>query len=245
MQMLKVFENNSGDALRVTTDNDNILFSLKDLMKILSLSLPMKDVKAKLHHGTTFYVEVEESKNETFVSEQALYKLFAMSDREDIPYIVDWISKQVIPLMKTYDELKVDDLLIDPLRVVYVLQKLENQKIEIALLKNKLEIQEMHEKVYQNMYGTKETVPLSGLAKYLKIDGINQNRLLEILRAKQIVEPNDMPYQKFIDKNYFQVVTHSKSQNGEQEVRYTVIVFKTGINFIRKLLIRLAGEKNE
>lgn len=54
-----------------------------------------------------------------------------------------------------------------------------------------------------------------------------------------------MPYQEFIDKNYFQVVEHTKAQNGEREVRYTVIVFKTGINFIRKLLIRMAGEKNE
>lgn len=245
MQKLKTFTSISNDPLRVTTLDGIVLFSLKDLMFLLGLKLTMKEIKANLHQGTLFRIMVTDEKNETFVSEQALYKLYAMSEREDIATIVDWMTSYVIPMMKNYDGFHIDDLLEQPLKMVHILQNAEKIKLENALLRHKLEIQEMHELVYQNMYGNRETVPLSLLAKYMKVEGINQNRLLEILRAKKILEPNDMPYQQYIDKNYFQVVSHTKSQNGEQEVRYTVIVYKAGINFIRKLLIRMAGEKNE
>lgn len=244
MQRLKTFTINKA-TLRVAILDETPVFSLKDLITILDLKSTMKDIKLNLHNGMLFMVTVDENKNETFVSEQALYKLYAMSEKEDIARIVDWMSKVVIPTMKIYDGLHIDDLIEEPLKIIKVLQELEKKNIEISLLKNKIEIQEMHERVYQNMYGTRETVPLSSLARYLKIDGMNQLRLLEVLRAKKVLQPNDMPYQEFIDKNYFQVVEHTKAQNGEREVRYTVIVFKTGINFIRKLLIRMAGEKNE
>ena len=244
MQRLKTFTINN-TTLRVAIQDETPVFSLKDLITILDLKSTMKDIKLNLHNGTIFMVAVDEDKNETFVSEQALYKLYAMSEKEDIASIVDWMTRVVIPTMKIYDGLHIDDLIEEPLKIIKILQELEKKNIEISLLKNKIEIQEMHEKVYQNMYGTRETVPLSSLARYLKIDGMNQLRLLEVLRAKKVLQPNDMPYQEFIDKNYFQVVEHTKAQNGEREVRYTVIVFKTGINFIRKLLIRMAGEKNE
>lgn len=245
MQKIKIFVSPKKEELRVTTQEDILLFSLKDLMTILRLKMTMKDVKAKLHNGALFMVTVEEEKNETFVSEQALYKLYSMSEEEDIALIVDWMTKTVIPMIKNYEGFHIDELIEEPLKMVQILQNAEKIRTENALLRNKLEIQEMHEQVYQNMYGSRESVPLSSLARYMKIDGINQVRLLEILRAKKVLEPNDMPYQQYIDKNYFQVVSHTKPQNGEQEVRYSVIVFKAGMNFIRKLLIRMAGEKNE
>lgn len=245
MQKLKTFTTSDGEVLRTSLLETLPLFSLKDLIKILGIDLPMKEVKSQLHNGTIKSVLTTEDKNETFVTEQALYKLYAMSTKDDIALIVDWMTTKVIPIIKIYDGLCIDELLEDPLRIIVVLNSLEKIKMENALLKNKLEIQDMHESVYVNMYGNRESVPLSSLAKYLRIDGINQNRLLDLLRTKQVLQPNDMPYQTFIDKNYFQVVAHTKSQNGEQEIRYTVIVFKTGINFIRKLLIKMAGEKNE
>lgn len=244
MQKLKNFTI-SNNNLRVVIQDETPLFSLKDLINILDLKETMKEIKSNLHKGTTFLVKVAEDKNETFVSEQALYKLYAMSEKDDIANIVDYMTKNIIPMMKLYNGYHIDDLVDDPLKLIDVLKSLERKDIEISLLKNKLDVQLMHEEVYQNMYGTRESVPLSSLAKYLKIDGMNQVRLLNILRAKKVLQPNDMPYQEYIDKNYFQIVSHTKSQNGEQEIRYTVIVFKTGINFIKKLLIRMAGEKNE
>ena len=177
MQRLKTFTINNA-TLRVAILDETPVFSLKDLIAILDLKSTMKDIKLKLHNGTIFMVAVEEDKNETFVSEQALYKLYAMSEKDDIASIVDWMTKIVIPTMKIYDGLHIDDLIENPLKIIKLLQDLEKKNIEISLLKNKIEIQEMHEKVYQNMYGSRETVPLSSLARYLKIDGMNQLRLL-------------------------------------------------------------------
>ena len=191
MKKLKTFTINN-NTLRVAIQDETPVFSLKDLITILDLKSTMKDIKSSLHNGTLFMVSVDEDKNETFISEQALYKLYALSEKEDIAVVVDWMTKIVIPTMKIYDGLHIDDLIEEPLEIIKILQELEKKNIEISLLKNKIEIQEMHEKVYQNMYGTRETVPLSSLARYLKIDGMNQLRLLEVLRAKKILQPNDI-----------------------------------------------------
>ncbi|MFA6832211.1 MAG: phage antirepressor KilAC domain-containing protein [Bacteroidaceae bacterium] len=238
----------NGNKLSATTYEDKMMFSLKDLIKLLSIEETLKTIKQGINQNGAISIDVSTSKGskkETFIDEANLNKFYAKSNVDDVDDIIDWLTNQVIPKLREYCGYSVNALLEDPDKVVTVLKKLEKLTTENSLLRNKMETTSIHSEIYQNTYGRNESVPLIFLARYLCIDGINQVKLMEILRGQEVLQPNDLPYQKYIDNNYFSLDEHHSYRNGELEVRFTPIVYKTGMNYVRKILVKLAGDKND
>jgi len=245
---IKKFNFPDGNKLVATIYENKMIFSLKDLMKILAIDETMKKVKQELNQNGVFSIDIlinKENKKSTFIDEANLNKLYAKSTLENIGDVIDWITNEVVPKLREYCGYSVNSLTEDPDKVVAVLKKLERLTTENSLLRNKMETIKIHSEIYQSTYGRNESIPLIFLAKYLCIDGINQVRLMEILRGQEVLQPNDLPYQRYIDNNFFSLDEHHTCRNGELEIRFTPIVYKSGINYVRKILLKLAGEKND
>ena len=69
--------------------------------------------------------------------------------------------------------------------------------------------------------------------------GIGRNKLFSILRDENILQRDNIPYQEYIDREYFRVVEQKYDKPyGEIGINIKTLVFQKGIDYIRKLLIK-------
>lgn len=110
--------------------------------------------------------------------------------------------------------------------------KLVIQKLNQQLLENKPKVE-----FYEAVADSKTAIPMDQVAKVLNFDGIGRNKLFQILRNKQILQLNNIPYQEYVDRGYFRVVeTKYTKPSGETCISIKTLVYQKGVNYIRKLI---------
>lgn len=83
---------------------------------------------------------------------------------------------------------------------------------------------------------SKDTIEIGECAKVLN-KNIGRNRLFEFLRTNNVLQSNNIPYQKYIDAGYFRVIESKYvTPNGETKISLKTVVFQKGVAYINKLL---------
>ena len=78
---------------------------------------------------------------------------------------------------------------------------------------------------------------MSDVAKVLAIKGMGRNNLFEFLRGKKVLQPNNIPYQQYVDREYFRVLEQKyTTPKGETKINIKTLVFQKGVEYIRKLV---------
>lgn len=89
---------------------------------------------------------------------------------------------------------------------------------------------------FEAVTGSKDTIDIGTVAKVLN-KRVGRNRLFEILRDKNILMNNNMPYQKYVDCGYFRVIESKYTKpDGSVKIGFKTVVFQKGVNFINKIL---------
>lgn len=118
-------------------------------------------------------------------------------------------------------------------------QLIEQQKKEIEAAAPKVEF-------FDAVADSKDAIAMEAVAKTLNFRGVGRNKLFEILREKQILLPNNMPYQKYIDRGYFRTIEQKYTiPTGETRISIKTLVFQKGVNFIQGVLLHLGYIYNE
>ena len=82
----------------------------------------------------------------------------------------------------------------------------------------------------------KDAIDIGNCEKVLNRN-IGRNRLFEFLRNKNILQPDNIPYQKYIDSGYFRVIeTKFVIPSGETKISLKTLVLQKGVAYINKLL---------
>ena len=83
---------------------------------------------------------------------------------------------------------------------------------------------------------SKDTIEIGECAKVLN-KNIGRNRLFEFLRNSNVLQSNNIPYQKYVDAGYFRVIESKYvTPNGETKISLKTVVFQKGVAYINKLL---------
>ena len=83
---------------------------------------------------------------------------------------------------------------------------------------------------------SKDTIEIGECAKVLN-KNIGRNRLFEFLRNSNVLQSNNIPYQKYIDAGYFRVIESKYvTPKGETKISLKTVVFQKGVAYINKLL---------
>ncbi len=83
---------------------------------------------------------------------------------------------------------------------------------------------------------SKDAIDIGNCAKVLNRN-IGRNRLFEFLRNKNILQSDNIPYQKYIDSGYFRVIeTKFTIPSGETKISLKTLVLQKGVAYINKLL---------
>ena len=99
------------------------------------------------------------------------------------------------------------------------------------------------EDFYDTVTQSNETCDFAQAAKILNFKGIGRNKLFEILRDKEILRPNNQPYQKYVDSGWFKVVeVSSVDRYGDLRLFYKTVIYQKGLDKISKILLDLGYE---
>lgn len=118
-------------------------------------------------------------------------------------------------------------------------QLIEQQQKQIEAATPKIEF-------FDAVADSKDAIAMEAVAKTLNFRGVGRNKLFEILRDKQILLQNNMPYQKYIDREYFRTIEQKYTiPSGETRISIKTLVFQKGVNFIQGVLLHLGYKYNE
>jgi anti-repressor protein len=109
-------------------------------------------------------------------------------------------------------------------------ETIDSIKHQILLDKPKVEF-------FDQVTSSKDAIDMATCAKVLNIKGFGRNNLFEFLRDKNILQANNVPYQRFIDRGYFRVIENKYNlPDGSIKINIKTIVYQSGMNYIKKLI---------
>ncbi len=239
MNELKIFENAEFGQVRTVIINNEPMFCLGDLCKVLELTA--KGVKQRLDDEVISNYPIEDSlgrtQNTLFVSEDGLYDVILESRKESAKRFRKWVTSEVLPSIRKTGSYHLPSTYKEAL-IQLVAQVEENERLQLENkeLKPKAEF-------FDAVADSKTAISMNEVAKVLAIKGYGRNNLFEFLRKESILDKYNVPYQKYVDCGWFRVIEQKYMKNGEPQVTTKTLVYQKGVDGIRKRVLEY-GEKN-
>ena len=176
------------------------------------------------------------------VNESGMYSLILGSKLTSAKKFKRWITSEVIPSIRKTGGYNLPQPYPEALRALAD----QAEKAEKLLIQNnelQLANQEMKPKAefFDAVAGSKKAMSMEEVAKILSYPGIGRNKLFEILRNQNILQSDNIPYQKYIDSGYFRVIEQKYNVGDEVRINIKTLVFQKGVDFIRKTLDKVTA----
>lgn len=248
MEELKIFENEEFGEVRTILINDEPWFVAKDIASILKYENPQKairdhvdteDLKMGERNATPSIIDsLGREQFPSFINESGVYSLIFGSRLESAKKFKHWVTSEVLPQIRKTGSYSVPQTYSEALRALAdeaeAREKAEKEK-QLLIAKN----EELKPKAefFDAVTDSKTAISIGAVAKVLDA-GIGQNKLFAFLRDRNILRPDNTPYQRYIDQGYFRVVEQKYQVNGETRISIKTLVFQKGIDYIRKQLMK-------
>lgn len=106
---------------------------------------------------------------------------------------------------------------------------------EIEDLKAELETARPKIEFFDQVTDSTDALDMGEAAKVLNM-GIGRNSLFAFLREEGILQDNNQPYQRYIDRGYFRTIEQKFTKpDGSVSINIKTVVYQSGLDFIRKL----------
>jgi len=76
------------------------------------------------------------------------------------------------------------------------------------------------------------------VAKILAVPHLGQNIIYKHLRFAGVLQEDNTPYQRYVDKGYFMIRVGTHTRNGEQHIHKTTMVTQKGLDFLRRFVVK-------
>lgn len=157
------------------------------------------------------------------INESGVYALVFGSKLESAKKFKHWVTSEVLPSIRKTGGYAV------PRTFGEALQLAANQQVLLESQKPKVEF-------YDTVMGMEESFPMDKVAKILEL-GYGRNILFKRLREAGILQANNVPYQRYVNAGYFNVIENIfEDRNGNPHITTTTRVYQKGVDYIRKLM---------
>jgi prophage antirepressor-like protein len=249
-----------GSLTTITNQEGDVFFIGKEVTTILEFK-DSNEMIRRLDEDEFTKLSYEESKpilnrdekihssGIILLTESGLYSAILGSRKPEAKVFKKWVTSEVLPSIRKNGmyatDITIDKMIADP---DFAIQLLTNLKEEKAL---RLEAEKQKQLAQKQIEEQKEIIEIQApkvesFDKFIDADGlysvndaakslgVGQKKLFEALREAKILNRENVPYQKFLDSEYFKVKT-STIDAINRNVK-TPKVTPKGLHWLRKLI---------
>jgi anti-repressor protein len=239
MNNIQIFNNTEFGEIRVVARDNEPWLCLRDICNSLDIK-NVSDCKSRLNPKgvvTTDTLTNGGYQKLTYIDESNFYKVIFQSRKVEAEKFTEWVTSEVLPSIRKHGMYAKDELLDNPDLLIAAATKLKEERAARIEAEKKVAILKPKAEFYDDVAGSKDAIEMSDVAKVLAIKGLGRNNLFEFLREKKILQPNNMPYQQYVDREYFRVLEQKYiTPKGETKINIKTLVFQKGVEYIRKLV---------
>ena len=121
-----------------------------------------------------------------------------------------------------------------------------NEYEQKQIAQHKVKELEPKAEFYDAVTESKDTIDIGTASKVLNYDGIGRNKLFEILRSAKVLDRSNIPYQRFVDAEYFRCIeTKFTKPDGTTSINIKTVVYQKGLDYIRQILDKFIEKKKK
>lgn len=153
-----------------------------------------------------------------YVAESGLYRILNRTNSKKARPFERWVTKEVLPSIRKTGSYQVDKKLAIPQTYAEALLEagrlaLENEKLQAQAIENAPKVV-----AYDKLMDTHNSISIK---EFGKIIGMGEKKLFEWLRSNKYLMIDNNPYQRYIDRGYFEVVEKTCTTNENRRKSYT------------------------
>ena len=235
MNEMQTFSSTEFGEIRTVQVNNEVWFVGKDIANALGYKNPtvaLADNVEEVDKVVTKVSTLGGAQDTIVINESGMYSLMFGSRLEKAKMFKHWVTSEVIPAIRKTGSYNLPQTYQEALRALADKQD-ELERLEI--INKELEPKGIF---YDAVTQSDQMTSMADVAKILDM-GIGRNKLFAILREKRILQPDNKPYQRYIDQGYFRLVEEKYDKSDGVGIYYKTVVKQKGIDFIRKTLEEL------
>ena len=244
--MIQTFVNEEFGTVRTIVKDGQPWFVGKDVAVILGYNEPHKAIARHVDEDDGMKHPVIDSmgrtQNVTIVNESGFYSLVLASRMPNAKKFKRWVTSEVLPIIrKTGGYVGNEDMFVEsylPFADDAVKNLFRLNLMTIRQLNEKIRRDEPLVQFANQVADTENVIDIGKMAKLANEENIRigRNTLFRWLKGRKILMSNNIPYQQFIDREYFVVKESVYEHNGMQKTYQQTYVTGKGQQYIIRLL---------
>lgn len=233
MNELQIFNNEEFGEVRTIVIDNEPWFVGKDVTEILGYVNASKALADHVDDDDKLNNESLSSLGQRggwLINESGLYSLILSSRLPEAKKFRRWVTSEVLPTIRRTGGYNLPHTLSEALQLA------ADQAKEIERLEAENKMLEPKGIFYDTVTQSDATTSIADVAKILDM-GVGRNKLFSILKDRKILQPDNKPYQKYIDAGYFKLVEEKYNKGDGIGIYYKTVAKQKGIDFIRKILL--------
>ncbi len=246
MSEIQVFKDKRFGEIRVIEKDGQPWFVARDVCDSLSIS-KYRDAVSKLEGDERGLIKMDTpgGKQEmNIISESGMYTLILRSNKPAAKSFRRWVTSEVLPQIRrtgAYAVRQAKVVVANALLVANELLQEQRQKIirisaECEEQARILKAQAPAIEAYNIAIESKDTISMAEAEKLINIKGMGQNVLFRALRNNGILQKDNIPYQKYINRKWFKVIEQPYMKNDVKHIRLLTRVTHKGVMGIWRLI---------
>lgn len=242
MNDIRIFNNEEFGNIRTVEINGKPYFCGSDIASALGYKRPNDAISAHCRATVKHSIRISgKMQDVNFISEGDLYRLITHSKLESAERFEVWVFDEVLPTIRKHGMYAIDELIDNPDLAIKALTALKEEREKNKALQVENERMKPKEEFFDAVTDSKDAIDMGQVAKVLNYPKIGRNKLFEILRNNGVLQQNNQPYQKYVDCGYFRVIEQKyEVKPGEIRINIKTLVFQKGVDYIKKLLDKVA-----
>ncbi len=244
---LQVFENSEFGQVRTVIINDEPMFCLSDVCRVLELTSVSKVRERLLQKGVNSIPTPTNGGTQemTFINESNLYKVIFQSRKPEAERFSDWVTTEVLPSIRKHGvyvtESTLDKILGNPEFGIRLLTSLKEEREKNKMLAQQNDVMKPKALFADAVSASDTSILVRDLAKMMRQNGvqIGERRLYTWMRENgYICKGSTMPTQKAMEMEMFEIVVRTIERgNGlPLETKTSKVTGKGQVYFVQKFL---------